>query len=520
MKIAIGLIIGTTGTEKIDPSSNFGASKQQLLTTIVDKQIQRLTDCAQLLQLKISQSGQFAGQNFKGILLCPEYYFSCNVSVDGLKEVPHLAFEEEAFFNQTKERLKGLSSQFPGMLIIPGTFVRIITVRNNTNDDQQSRQNVRIAAQLQNRYAIGQTPGLGPNKTYNSIEAAKEKYEQKMKAHVSAINREIQKPQIKVLRNSALCFFNGEVVHTYHKHGNWKEAAGHDATFVPGSKSPVFEIEQVRIGLEICRDHAAGVMLSSVTGQIRDGVLASEFIGSIKELNKKFAEDNSGNIIDQNKSKLQPLLSANDKTSNEKAMEIFHKKLMQEQIKHHLALVDAQSARMGIRLARPDIHIICSDAIDNVNAMMTHENGLFIHASTAEECCKIKVGAKTQKPNKDTQNNFWSAELEFIPKSDRASLNNYQDLKNQLIGVCTNYLKTWDRFIFKNRSATSKTLARYIVAHIQSMDNVQFMKFCRFLDGTQQTYRDPANGINDYMSVREGGELMSRLRAVLANKEI
>jgi hypothetical protein len=130
------------------------------------------------------------------------------------------------------------------------------------------------------------------------------------------------------------------------------------------------------------------------------------------------------------------------------------------------------------------------------------------------------VGAKTQKPNKDTPNNFWSAELEFIPKSDRASLNNYQDLKNQLIGVCTNYLKTWDRFIFKNRSATSKTLARYIVAHIQSMDNVQFMKFCRFLDGTQQTYRDPANGINDYMSVREGGELMSRLRAVLANKEI
>ena len=195
-------------------------------------------------------------------------------------------------------------------------------------------------------------------------------------------------------------------------------------------------------------------------------------------------------------------------------------KQFNDQKKHHLALVDAQIARMGIRLARPDIHIICSDSIHNKNEMMTHEKGLFIHASTSKDCCEIMVGDKTQIQNQDDKINFWSSELEFIPKSDRASLNNYQDLKNQLIGVCTNYLKTWDRFIFKNRSATSKTLARYIVAHIQSMDNVQFMKFCRFLDGTQQTYRDPANGINEYMKVKDGGELFTRLRAVLDKKEI
>lgn len=534
MQLEIGLLQGKTHKEQI-PDIMAPDFREEKIKQLLADQVKRLEDCARLLQLRISQNNQIGNAKLKGILLCPEYYFSCNFRENN-KTVEHLAFEENETFEFAKMMLKLTSKRFPNILIIPGTFVRIISCKKDPqgvsefekHDEQRRFQ--RLAGQLNNPYNIGQFMNQDDNdKTFNTVQDAKNEFLARKNKHATQMRKHTSSNKLTVLRNTALCFFNGEIVHTYHKHGNWNEAVGHNAIFAPGSKSPVFEVDRIRIGLEICRDHIAGVMLSSVTGKIRDGVLANEFIvrSEDQKANLKLASDQG--IEKANKyvadkiasmDKVPPAeLDSFRKKLNEKAKAIETNHTFQLQMKHHLALVDAQSARMGIKIARPDIHIIASDAIENLDVMMTHENGLFIHSSTSKSYCKVRVGDTDIPFDKNAITKIWFATADFIPDSSRASADNYQQIKQELISVCTRYLSNLDR-IFKIRSKTSKTLASHIVNHVNSLSNVQFMKFCRFLDGTQPHYRDPDNGVYEYMSVKEGGELMSRLRNVLRNKSI
>jgi len=529
MQLEIGLLQGKTHQEQMSKIMAPDFRKERIKQLLAD-QVKRLEDCARLLQLRISQNNQLGNSNLKGILLCPEYYFSCNVT-ENKNTLEHLAFEENETFDSAKMMLKLTSKRFPNILIIPGTFVRIISCKKDPQGvselekQKEQRRFQRVAGQLTNPYNIGQ---FTKSKELTTIQAAKDNYLIEKNILIDQMRRETNKPEIKVLRNTALCLFDGEIIHTYHKHGNWNEAVGHAAKFAPGSKSPVFEVDQIRIGLEICRDHAAGVMLSSVTGEIKDGVLATEFIYRSVEAQNKIPASVKDEGVKKAVEYVNTKSNSNSNTTQEEKQAIMKQAnaiisdyVFQNQIKHHLSLVDAQAARMGIKIAKPDIHIIISDCIDNRDEMMTHGNGLFIHSSTKRKFCKVRVG-NTDLPLPDDKNaNIWFATADFVPDSSRASADNYQQIKQELISVCTRYLKNSDRlYIFKNRSNTSKTLARYIVNHVNSLSNVQFMKFCRFLDGTQPHYRDPDHGVHEYMSVREGGELMSRLRNVLHDKSI
>lgn len=64
-----------------------------------------------------------------------------------------------------------------------------------------------------------------------------------------------------VMSNAAYGLLNGAVVFRYKKQGNFNEEIGDDQLiFVPGGKNGVREVEGVRFGIEVCLDHAIGML--------------------------------------------------------------------------------------------------------------------------------------------------------------------------------------------------------------------------------------------------------------------
>jgi len=69
------------------------------------------------------------------------------------------------------------------------------------------------------------------------------------------------KNYMRAMANAAYGFLNGAVEFRYRKQANFNEEIGDDQLiFVPGGRSGVRQVEGVRFGIEVCLDHAIGML--------------------------------------------------------------------------------------------------------------------------------------------------------------------------------------------------------------------------------------------------------------------
>ncbi|MEM7090620.1 MAG: hypothetical protein AAF496_13725 [Pseudomonadota bacterium] len=73
--------------------------------------------------------------------------------------------------------------------------------------------------------------------------------------------------------NTAFITYDGRIVHKYHKRNNGGEVnsadlADRDVVWVPGIESGEFKVEGLRFGVEICAEHAGGLMQRVVKRQL------------------------------------------------------------------------------------------------------------------------------------------------------------------------------------------------------------------------------------------------------------
>ena len=177
--------------------------------------------------------------------------------LDPKKRHRHL---DEKDKDKIKGKLIALSAKHPEFLIVPGTIAWSVRVKDHPRLLQVAKNRVRL-----------QPPGI--------VKAASPA--DKLARLVSFTNLEARKagagPPLKDaeedrLNNARLCLntafvlYGGDVKFVYSKQGDFYEVlAPYDANrayevAIPGDKCGVFEIEGNWYGIEICYDHACGVL--------------------------------------------------------------------------------------------------------------------------------------------------------------------------------------------------------------------------------------------------------------------
>ncbi|HMP02191.1 MAG TPA: hypothetical protein PKD86_12595 [Gemmatales bacterium] len=206
------------------------------------------------------------------VFLAPEYFFS------------NQQHAQDRFFSQNVKRyviakLAALAKKYPKLLIIPGT---VLWTKNAYEETVQIGKR-QMAAPLQNNQgrinrakariqesqkAFPKTNGFAQNRQdwthsgplnglgLESSTNVQEKY----------LN-DADYYQTRIAQNVAYVCLGQKIV-KYHKVGNYKEVNGEQGTIVfePGKLRGRFKIGDVRYALEVCMDHALGVVTSDIGG--------------------------------------------------------------------------------------------------------------------------------------------------------------------------------------------------------------------------------------------------------------
>ena len=193
--------------------------------------------------------------DWQAVFLAPEYFFSNRRQM------------QDRFFNHDVKRsildgLGSISKSYPKFLIVPGTVLWTKDVYDQTSGGgvfNQTRVNKATQRNLiaQTRY---RTRG---GQDWN-------------------VTGDMQATDVKIAQNVAYVCLGKQII-KYQKVGNYKEVEGEKGNlyFASGSIVGRFSVGGVKYGLEVCMDHAQGVMGSTVGGQGKAHVhlIISSYVG-------------------------------------------------------------------------------------------------------------------------------------------------------------------------------------------------------------------------------------------------
>lgn len=213
---------------------------------------------------------------FKGVYLVPEYYFT----------KPNQWNEREPLNEEDRVKLEpqllAISAKFPEILIVPGTvfYAKPLVRTQNSfqykfdpatgtrtllktgNVDRRDRVRQRLGSYVASFHA-GQTdadPGFYRTWGAKGYQAGAHAVPALSQVSASLRNRN-KDPWI--LRNSAYVLLGGKRIAKYDKQTDWGEALGNSPdqlAFLPGVQKQCPEVGGYRIGVEVCADHANGML--------------------------------------------------------------------------------------------------------------------------------------------------------------------------------------------------------------------------------------------------------------------
>ncbi|MGD0858751.1 MAG: hypothetical protein ABR912_05490 [Terracidiphilus sp.] len=231
---------------------------------------------------KVNQAELQLDNPFMGIFIAPEYYFT-KPSQLGVREFLDLTSKLTLDAN-----LKGLSREFPKILLVPGTIH--YEVEMTANDKVQTGYQLLQAAK--NRI-------LRENKLANPkevLDVGMDHYDHDPANYpltwrdVPSMNRladnllaKNTKP--RKIHNTTCLLLNGTVWGTYDKHTDFYEAQSispDQSMFVPGTQDecPVIGdgVRKFRFGVEICFDHGNGVLKRRAPANLQFHIVVSDSV--------------------------------------------------------------------------------------------------------------------------------------------------------------------------------------------------------------------------------------------------
>lgn len=238
----------------------------------LDNRLKQLDTCL----AKLSQQIGIEGVKYsidgavQGVFLAPEYFFS----EQGAKRAPL----DELDYYRLEQKLCALSKKYPSILIVPGTiFYKKNLIRpadtlakykfnektgrreleKTSSSDRRARIGFELLAAAKNtKQVLGETAVL-----VGDIRPAT--------SHLVPSHLDLAKPLLDktknpvIVRNAAYLFLNGRRYAKYDKQTDFKEALSNnpdDLMFIPGTKDQCPDVLGYKCGMEICYDHANGVL--------------------------------------------------------------------------------------------------------------------------------------------------------------------------------------------------------------------------------------------------------------------
>lgn len=248
------------------------ASSAETWPLSIATRISQLDSCLARLsrQISISSAGHSFNGPIQGVFLAPEYFFSAQ----GNKRAPL----EELHYYQVERELYGLSKKYPEILIVPGTiFYKKNSLRPQHPvaafkvNEKTGKRDLKKTSDPDRRVRLG----------FELLEAAKNTQKVLGKSavmqgdirtatnhivpsHLELADTLLDKSKLPgVARNAAYLFLNGRRYAKYDKQTDFKEALSNspdNLMFIPGTKDQCPEVLGYRCGMEICYDHANGVL--------------------------------------------------------------------------------------------------------------------------------------------------------------------------------------------------------------------------------------------------------------------
>ena len=240
---------------------------------------------------------------FDSILVAPEYLFS------------HYAKKKLSFFTKNPDagnrlamplnqkdnllvRLKGFSKQNSKTLIIPGTI--FFEENISTGGGKQEVSQSLLIRELELKY--------GDSKSKKNVQVSKPRgvenmnYSRKtggkdIEGKLKEFNKEMKTQPVKAVRNTCVILFNSEVVASYEKKTGFNETYGKsnkEGFFVSTNKNSCPVIGGFRFGVEICFDHANGILKKRNASDLFFHVVVSD---SVSTKNANIAIQNGGYFI-------------------------------------------------------------------------------------------------------------------------------------------------------------------------------------------------------------------------------
>ena len=209
---------------------------------------------------------------YQSVFIAPEYFFS------------NQRHSNDRFFSQDVKRvivarLSALAKQYPKLLIVPGTILwkkkayqSEMKIGQRTPPQQTAKSVARVTKTL-NRITTANTqfgternnPGwshagqFGRNPAAYDTDHNEDNFDMPdyYLQHADQLKTEIAQ--------NVAYIFKDDVVLKYQKPGNYKEVENEQTNivFAPGNISGLFKVGNVAYGMEICMDHALGVLASA-----------------------------------------------------------------------------------------------------------------------------------------------------------------------------------------------------------------------------------------------------------------
>lgn len=273
---AFELVVGLLGIDSVEHFT---------VTTSHKTAFELLEEAVLKLSERINKKTFPRSQQWKGVLLAPEFFFHRSEPASGHQnhtqrswvpinsnDLPHrcLTLEDRDTLIQ---KCKKLSSQYPDILIIPGSFL----YRKPLNEQRRKSATEKVS-QVEKKlgekniwtlfkqteedeglpYFVGTSSTLKTRIGYVKVDGGF------TRDTVQETLKKIQQYEY-MLRNTMYGFYGGAIVLKYHKVGLNADIDSVDdnrtrTVFVSGSKSNVVSFQGVRLGMEICLDHDLGLL--------------------------------------------------------------------------------------------------------------------------------------------------------------------------------------------------------------------------------------------------------------------
>lgn len=221
-----------------------------------------------------------------GIFVAPEYLFAhpARGGHHELGEKRHLLEPEKI---NLLAMIQHVSVSCPGLIIVPGTVAwqkpllrpadkRIHTKGHNAGQEKLISRNVKAMFAVTS-YATQHNAGRmdvslsGDLYIDQDISVAAIKGHQKidvLRRHLRSAGQE----DLQMARNTAYVFYDGALLLKYNKHADFHEVLNSaNVVYIPGAHPGVFYVrtegqEIIKFGIEVCLDHAVGVLETTVLG--------------------------------------------------------------------------------------------------------------------------------------------------------------------------------------------------------------------------------------------------------------